>query len=342
MLKEYMPEDFDVGTSTSTQSISQELKGLQDVNGRVLHRAVTQKVEEEKLLKLETGEVEEKYPNSKHRFIPGTPFVLGPKRPYSWDMFLVTTAFYITLLFVTSSIGFWQFETDMHGFIRSLICWILSSMTAFVLTGITEPGIVPPASPEGFQEKVSKLTDEDKERLRACEECNIIVEISTRHCPWCNTCCRELSHHCGVSGTCIGARNKAHFVGLQMFSGWGVFYLTVAGIIWLSMFVVTEEDTWERFVYFQSILTNVMQVHLVLFWFLYVAIIFGWWDAKCGPFPNPFYYCCFKYLAKPSPKKGYNLWKSKLNREPVCSRSKIFTLPERRFYPHHQSWSCFD
>jgi len=339
MLQEYKPDDF--MTDPVAVAVKGELVPNKITQNGVIRRPNPSNVESDDCGSDCDGDAELSAPKLRHRFIPGTACVLGPKIPGVFDAFVFAMLLYIFAAVVVYSIGMYQFEENLHFLIWIMIAWILSGFAAFTATTLTDPGIVPPASPEGFRERVERMTKEDKETMRACEHCNLIVQYSTRHCPWCQACCREFDHHCSVTGTCIGARNKGHFVSLQFFTGWAVFYLNVIGVIWLSMFFVSKEETWNKFVYAGQIQARIMQIQLIYFHLCWLAMYFGWWERTCfGFFPNPCYYMFFRCLRPPRPNRGYNAWKTLVRREEICCKgTRLFTVPERKLSPE-DGYNC--
>eukprot|EP00511_Aplanochytrium_stocchinoi_P003504 CAMPEP_0204831568 /NCGR_PEP_ID=MMETSP1346-20131115/10859_1 /ASSEMBLY_ACC=CAM_ASM_000771 /TAXON_ID=215587 /ORGANISM="Aplanochytrium stocchinoi, Strain GSBS06" /LENGTH=222 /DNA_ID=CAMNT_0051962671 /DNA_START=224 /DNA_END=893 /DNA_ORIENTATION=- len=175
MLQEYKPDDF--MTDPVAVAVKGELVPNKITQNGVIRRPIPSNVESDDCGSDCDGDAELSAPKLRHRFIPGTACVLGPKIPGVFDAFVFAMLLYIFAAVVVYSIGMYQFEENLHFLIWIMIAWILSGFAAFTATTLTDPGIVPPASPEGFRERVERMTKEDKETMRACEHCNLIVQI---------------------------------------------------------------------------------------------------------------------------------------------------------------------
>eukprot|EP01134_Creolimax_fragrantissima_P003834 CFRG3834T1 len=45
-----------------------------------------------------------------------------------------------------------------------------------------------------------------------CSECNIAIELSTKHCSQCEICVPDFDHHCPIMNNCIGGQNYVPFI----------------------------------------------------------------------------------------------------------------------------------
>mmetsp|Transcript_20328 Transcript_20328/g.24675 ORF Transcript_20328/g.24675 Transcript_20328/m.24675 type:complete len:296 (-) Transcript_20328:517-1404(-) len=272
-------------------------------------------------------------PRTAHRFIARTGCVLGPKHE-GFDIFFFVISIFLFAFTITAAVGLPFLADELLELIIIQELWILFGLAAFLATGLTEPGIVPPASTHsGYREEFENMDQEDKKGLKTCDICHITVPFSTRHCSWCNACCRELDHHCPITGTCIGARNKSHFVAMNFFAASAFWYEIFVGAIWLTLFWV-EGRPRTTIVFAVQIISYLMLVHLIFQIAIWVALYFGWWDTdNLSPLPNPFFCFFSKCLHQPDKRQNFNIWKTNIDRKPLCcAHSKAFTVPERLYY----------
>lgn len=177
----------------------------------------------------------------RNRFCCGGRLMTGPWSdcPFNtcvWCIILVpVTGFYVSLGQTLWMKVPWLFIT-----VTCCFCWTL---IALLLTGWSDPGIIPRGTRAEAWKQVLELeeTDEqspmgaavvgkhkqDRDRLpdsirvrgetgerehwRFCGTCNIYKPPSASHCSDCDNCVKEFDHHCPFVGNCIGERNYGAF-----------------------------------------------------------------------------------------------------------------------------------
>jgi len=81
------------------------------------------------------------------------------------------------------------------------------SMSFFLLTSTTRPGVLRGTSPVSFLKLVERF---DPNLL--CPQCEIACTSDSRHCYICNECVSRFDHHCQWVNNCIGGANHRYFL----------------------------------------------------------------------------------------------------------------------------------
>eukprot|EP00924_Labyrinthula_sp_SR-Ha-C_P000599 snap_masked-scaffold_27-processed-gene-4.19-mRNA-1 protein AED:0.39 eAED:0.39 QI:0/-1/0/1/-1/1/1/0/283 len=239
--------------------------------------------------------------------------ILGPKPEKSIDVFLfmIFLNFLVLTLFGAFSFSFLKLEAFPLAVVT--IFFILGTTTGLILTGTTEPGVIPARSMQ------SSLVTKDGEKV--CDKCRVVSKINHRvmHCAYCNACVAEVDHHCGITGTCIGARNKQHFFMMLNFLAVGTYYIFfTAALLGLQFFLGNEVIL---------ILSLALSgAGILIFLFMVIFWIFSWHGLllkKTLSFgfcqiPSPFWCCVGKCIVKPTDRFVYTKWISAIEREPSC------------------------
>lgn len=181
----------------------------------------------------------------------------------------------------------------------------------------------------------------DESSLTYCHYCknDRTPEQLHRYCIHCDACCLELDHHCGVTGQCIGARNKFHFVFLIFFLQ-SVWWFSAINLLLVLLFnVLPDAKSSAGFNIFNWVLGA-----LEMGTFLIAS--FCEYEIVCGTvIKNPYSFtrvCCFNWiypylLDKKSSQIGQvvTLCETQVPRdEPcgVCCVNNKTLLPQSRVY----------
>ena len=196
------------------------------------------------------------------------------------------------------------------------------SFSCFLLTAFTDPGAVPWG--EEKQQSLDGGCGSDavggagavRPDERRCARCGIKQAPLVYHCHQCKVCVRELDHHCGVTGTCIGARNKICFVAMNSALTCAIYALigtTILAAVWHAC-----GDTCHAAV--DGFAWAVVALEL-----LFLA---GW---------IPFFFayqfeCClrWRHRRKSSRRGRFGILRSEVPRVPWCCG---LTLPESLLWP---------
>jgi len=121
----------------------------------------------------------------------------------------------------------------------------LSTLVAFILTALSDPGILPRnAEPTIMMERVFDtqqvvLPGVRPTGLKFCDTCRIHRPPRCSHCNLCGNCVEMLDHHCVWVGTCIGKRNYRSYCFFLCFSSiYGTF---VAALCIYHLYLLTKE-----------------------------------------------------------------------------------------------------
>lgn len=212
------------------------------------------------------------------------------------------------------------------------LAFLLLDVLAFLLCGCTDAGVVPPRPDLGVTPDASR---------RWCHKCHMYQDeaehgVEVRHCRTCDACCRELDHHCGVTGNCVGARNKVHFCMLFHFYIMSMFGLLVGAVYVAIVAVVSRRSD------FDGTFSDGVTVSAHAFTGVFAAIIvaslafwvLAYYDhlGQCGA-------CAFRtFCCQPDARLGTSLLMTDVEREPACGRATpcpggTCTAPKRDFYP---------
>mmetsp|Transcript_6804 Transcript_6804/g.10778 ORF Transcript_6804/g.10778 Transcript_6804/m.10778 type:complete len:307 (-) Transcript_6804:248-1168(-) len=271
---------------------------------------------------------------SNHRLYCYGKCITGPAEEFGDLQKGFIGAYVVTAVVFTTVCG-WLLGPHYPGLVVLPILYLVLDFVAFLLCACTDPGVVNP--------QPDLDTPYDASR-RFCRSCNIYQEDGCRHCVFCNACIRELDHHCGITGTCIGARNKVHFVFLIYLYLWSMLSLIIAAVFTALCHQYSLRDTFDGtfpagidtaakvIIIVESVVLGVV----VLFYFL---AVFGIWNKTFAGFV--FKFCCLI----PPTRSGDNLLFTKLARDPLCATessllANTFTYPTREFYPNYTRPEC--
>mmetsp|Transcript_3146 Transcript_3146/g.5950 ORF Transcript_3146/g.5950 Transcript_3146/m.5950 type:complete len:305 (+) Transcript_3146:97-1011(+) len=203
------------------------------------------------------------------------------------------------------------------------LAFIGATFMAFVLCACTEPGVINP-EPDTSERVPSNV--------RYCRKCCIYQDDNTRHCSYCNACIRELDHHCGVTGNCVGARNKVHFLMIFHFYIAAIWSIAVGVAFLIACQVQSRKPGFDgnfgTGLNIAAIVCTILQfvalaVSLLFYFMLYCGLASRSLSrlASC---------CCCSPLGKTHQKVVTD------EREPACPGGLLggmLTIPAREFYP---------
>lgn len=88
--------------------------------------------------------------------------------------------------------------------------WAAMCCSAFFGIHRTDPGYLSKETMQRVQLQESE--SRQKKRRKLCRACGFAPPLRTHHCQACRRCVATFDHHCEFIGTCIGERNRAHFL----------------------------------------------------------------------------------------------------------------------------------
>lgn len=261
------------------------------------------------------------------------------------DLCLVVSAIFTFVLVVASGLGFGLLRSGL-GLTIMCVLWVVVAFSGWIITSLTEPGVI---VGQTKTELLRQLEDMDaspaqigsNQEMKICKECNLVTRQDqfVMHCYECDACVEDLDHHCGVTGTCIGARNKVHFfMMLYLISGAWTYLLAGLVMIVVQTFVGDAPETLQNLQVANLVLATISAIHLACYLLFWAGAYFDWIrvSACCGGFvPNPIYYvhkqCCRAHYRR----RPHSKWVTNAARTACCCLP-CFRYPTRRMYKRHQ------
>eukprot|EP01063_Lacrimia_lanifica_P011262 TRINITY_DN1808_c0_g1_i1.p1 TRINITY_DN1808_c0_g1~~TRINITY_DN1808_c0_g1_i1.p1 ORF type:complete len:327 (+),score=76.55 TRINITY_DN1808_c0_g1_i1:67-1047(+) len=120
-------------------------------------------------------------------------------------------------LIIAPMVAFLSFAAKLHpAFVVFALLLIAASIGSLVVTGCTDPGIIPkrpppPNPPAKEDQEREVVTPHGPITVKWCTTCHIWRPLRTSHCSDCGNCVARFDHHCPWTGTCIGGRNYKYF-----------------------------------------------------------------------------------------------------------------------------------
>ena len=160
----------------------------------------------------------------------GGKIVIGPR----WEGFILfTSIIVVSFLQVVVSTTWPTLSDETSSVTEKIISWLIHvffvlSFTFILLTGFSNPGIVPRNDSMGIADPKSidsttgylipryLLLNGVCVRQKFCRTCKIYRPPRSNHCSVCDNCVLKFDHHCPALGTCIGLCNYSGFLSLTL------------------------------------------------------------------------------------------------------------------------------
>ena len=262
------------------------------------------------------------------------------------DLFVVVCVTFAVFVILVGGIGFGLLHTGIW-LVSVIVLWIATGWAAFVITSLTEPGVIIGQSKAKLLEQLQDMDVPPAEigssqEIKICKECNLVSRQDqyVMHCYECNACVEDLDHHCGVTGTCIGARNKVHFFMMLYFISGAWTYIAVGLLMLVLEFTVATDASSTADVTLANVVLAVFSaVHWLIYMLFWAAAYFDWIRVVscCGGFiPNPFYTCHKRLCFQRYRRRQHSKWVTTVPRTALCCALPCFMAPTRNMYKRSQ------
>lgn len=154
-----------------------------------------------------------------NRFLCKGKFMTGPKKDNYHLIFTVIVAVLLPSVYLLAiSKYIWNHVSPW--ILIFTVYFHLVSIVLFLLTTLTEPGIIPRKklliALGNFTEEFSGtlMFEENNRNSKFCTTCEIYRPPLAHHCYSCDNCVEDFDHHCPYVNNCIGKRNYLFFIGM--------------------------------------------------------------------------------------------------------------------------------
>ena len=165
--------------------------------------------------------------------------IRGPKKDIK--RFIATWIFLIGVhvLYFGIVVRYLWGNVVLRSFVYFTTVMTVLSVLFYFLCSWSDPGIIPRQAlllalnhgniPKGLD----KPPENQKNKAKFCETCNIWRPPRSSHCRRCDCCVEVFDHHCPYLNNCIGKRNHRYFIGFLFFLSLDIFCVILSSFIYI-------------------------------------------------------------------------------------------------------------